>query len=292
MKQNFSQPNGSTVRWLGSMMLPSVRLVAALVAAGAVAVAGHQAVSLGYDWGYYLVEKLFGKSQDAVQGLEAIYSLAFCIAPLFFGCAFGCLREAWSGSVRWNIAAVVSNIVCLFLMLGPPQALDESNLEEFVWLAFAVPSVLGGLWIGRRIYSTLRTRVKIHPVLAGTSVGLMILAIAGGWSTEAGHPWDLEMLIYGGIVTLVGASAAVCARARDKTAGVILAMIAVLPILLANLLNVSANIICLGLNAFGWGPDLGWRALLSATLISTVALASCVLGGSLGFWFRKRFVPM
>jgi len=275
-----NQPNAQLNAQLKT--LPSMGLVAAISVAAVLAFTGTMAVHLGYDWGYKLVDSLFGQPDGANQGICADFSLMFLIMPLFFGLAFGWTKKAWGGTQRWLS-------VGSFVMLGTLIGLDiwgnmfeDSLFAATLWIGAGLLFNAFGIWFGERTYSALRLRIRILPLVACAVFASVSMAAAVFVLADSAN-FLLELALYAGLIALAGGWAARFGKAHTRSAAVLIAATATLPIAIANLLNISANIICLILDSLGIGPSLGWHALLSAAFITLAAVGASTIGGLIGF---------
>jgi hypothetical protein len=265
------------------------QLVCSLLISGLVAIAGGFSVQIGFDWGYKLVEKFFGQPTGSAQGVVSSESLMFIVMPLFFGFAFGCCNRAWLSVRRWSISSVVMALTAVGLLscLGATSllAIEASAVLPFTALALVFGIV--GLGCGYQYLEILRRRIRLRAVLAcgAASVGLLALV----WSLCASDPnLIVEMTLYALILAAAGAWTATFTRARSQSGAILLAAVATFPILLANLLNILLNVVCLVLDSFCIGPNIGWQALLSAVFINVLALAAVYAGASIGFGMRQK----
>lgn len=250
---------------------------------GIIALCGSFAVHMGYDWGYRLVEQFFGQPTGANQGIWASQSLTFFIMPLFFGIAFSC-QYAWSGARKWTRTSLIcafGGVLGLAYLAGSLN-FDIGPVEAIVWSLAAVLFGFAGLITGYKTCVALRTRVRMRALLSCGTAAITLLAL-GHLLGSTEIPFGIEMLLYALIIGASGAWSARFAHARTREAAVLLALVGTMPIMLANLLNLCGNLLCLTLDAVHMGPHLGWQALLSAVAINVLAVSAAAFGGLQGF---------
>ena len=136
-----------------------------------------------------------------------------------------------------------------------------------------------GLRLGAWVFSNLKSRVRVVRMFLLSLVALLPFAI---FSFYCQMSVAAEIACYF-LSILSGSCIAACvAKSKDKTVGVIAALFAMLPIVLANFLNLSSN-------AFSWFLDSAvWRALVSAVALNIVALAAICVGGTIAIYLRQR----
>src|SRR5271165_3654409 len=83
------------------------RLPAAVIMSGGGAYFILLAAHLGFDWGYKLVDSLFGQTAKADQAITASLALAFIVMPIGFGLLLGFFKSAWSGKRLWYATNIV-----------------------------------------------------------------------------------------------------------------------------------------------------------------------------------------
>lgn len=266
----------------------SIKLIVALAVSAVFAFVANCAIQVGYDWGYHLVERFAGQVYESNQGWGAIYSSLFFAMPMFFGFAFGCFQRAWNvtrrvrtASFTLALAAILSWCGCL--MLGSD---DFSVVAKLCW---TLPSILFGafgLWLGFHYYRELRRRVHLRTLLI---FGIGCLMIVGSPKLfQADVPYIAELFLCTTALFATGAGVSYFARPRHRSGAVLMSFASMFPILIANILNIVGNLLCLSLDCFGVGPHLGWRALASALFINILTFGAATYGGLFGFKLLQK----
>jgi hypothetical protein len=277
--------SGSVSNAVAASLASIFRLTSALLLSGAFAYFACASAQLGFDWGYKLVERIFGQAAEENQSVTSFYALVFAVMPLVFGLVFGFFKSTWSGTRRWYAAYIIVAL-CYCINVCLPDNLEHlfSSSRE---LLPAIPSfVFGliGLSTGVCIYSALRRRMRLLPiVLSGFAALVPAFYVLQSPITLVG-----EIAVYSLPLIIGSACAAYFARARDRVGAMLMAMVALLPIILVNFGNVACNLISLCLDNFQLGADLSWRALMSACLISMLTFVCAGIGGLIGFRLRER----
>jgi hypothetical protein len=263
---------------------PFIRFAGALLSSAALAVPGAQSVQLGYDWGYKLVEALFRQPEANAQGSWAIFSLPMIITPLFFGMTFGYFKQLLSGSWRWSVAAPLAALIWVLALAHGDYSFFS---DELPWLFISLLCYLAGATLSEAISRQLHPRLKLGRVVVTGVFCLALVSGAGYYAQDASLNWTSELALYAGLLFAAGVLAALLARVRNRTAALAIALLACAPFVLANLANMFTTSISLALDQFEWGLHLGWRALLSATIITSTGFLSCALGGLCGLRLRQ-----
>lgn len=262
--------------------VPPHKLLMAILLSALSAWCGAMAVHVGYDWGYQLIAKLVGQAAEASQGVMAFTSLICSIIPMLFGLFLGYFKAAAGARKFWTVAG--TSVVVLFLALivysgNPPDFLIHP-VRTSVQTVLGLGAFFAGLLGGQNVYGSLRERMN-RPirVLLPAMVVYLPLAVA---SLLLNLDFRLELALYS-ILTMLGAFLSVRLSGAKRWGSTLsIALVSTLPIVLANLLNLFGNLLSLSLDTVGIGAGLGWRALLSAVFISTVALSSALAGGLIG----------
>lgn len=277
---------GTKVSASPARALPLLRLAAAVMLSLLVSSVGPQAVNLGYDWGYKLVEQFFGQPASN-QGIGALLALPFIIAPLFFGLTLGCLKQLCSGSQSWTVAGIVA--VFCFLLRGELSASSLSTVNLQI-ICFSLLFYLAGFALSGAVSKRMHTRLRLDRVVVTSLCSLVLTSVAPYLiqTTQTNLNWLTELAIYFCLLAMGAAQAARSARARSRTGAVLIAMLASSPFMLANLLNMFATSISFVMDHFGMGLNLGWRAILSASLISVASAFASTAGGLGGFLLRSE----
>jgi hypothetical protein len=281
----MGMPTRSTALLMASLVA-TLRLSAALLLSAAFAYVAYMAVQLGFDWGYKLVERMFGQTAQADQAVTASYALVIAVIPCVFGLVFSFFKSALSGTRRWHAAYIIatlsySTVVCL------PNNVHHlfSSLEELLPVIFGLMAGLIGSSTGAWIYGALRKRMRLVPVVLSGLAALLPMVL---YVLLSPMTLVVGLAIYSISIIMGSACAAYFASPRDRVGAILMAMVALLPIILVNFGNVTCNLISLGLDNLHVGFELGWRALLSACLISLWTFVCAGIGGSFGYKFRTN----
>jgi hypothetical protein len=244
-------------------------------------------VDLGFDWGYRLVQHWFGQpgAQASNQGMFAIFALAHIIFPLNLGLSFACAKRYFGGSKKWLPGLIGTMMVSDFIWFG---FVDPGFKPMcFCWLACNLSIGLLAFEFGSsvidRFYTHWNVRQggfinvrRVFPLCAIYLVPSLLVALA----SMCGISLDLrlvpEMLMYGLPLFLIGLRAyRPCGSVALCACGSALVLA---PVAVACLTNLFGTTFALALDAMGCGPDLGWRASMSALYISTYTASATALG--------------
>jgi hypothetical protein len=259
-----------------------LKLVMALLLSAAAAWLGAVTVHVGYDWGYHLIASLYGQAAEANQGVMAFTSLLCSIIPMLFGLFLGYFKAAAGAKRGWILAgaAVVLLFLTLVVFSGSPPDFLIHPLRTAGQTVCGLGAYLGGLIGGQSVYRSLSERMR-RPIVALLPAMAAFLPMAVACSLVA-VDFRLELAAYS-FLSLAAAAVSVRLSGAKRWSSVLsIALISILPLVLANMLNLFGNLLSLALDTVAMGAGLGWRALLSAVLISTVALGSALLGGIVG----------
>jgi hypothetical protein len=236
-------------------------------------------VSAGYDWGYALVESIWGQPNGASQGILAATSLASVILPGVFGAAFAacctlmdleCKVWVWTPVVLITTVITATFATMTFNCFGMGfDCLMQFALES----AFAIVSTITGLRAGSFLYSELKKRIRAPQMLLCSVCAFIPLSVV--FVLRDHLPLSVEIPAYFFSITVGATVAAYASKAREREGAIVAAGIGMLPIAIANLLNLSANIL------FGLAGYLEWRALVSAVALNAVATLAICLGASI-----------
>jgi hypothetical protein len=154
--------------------------------------------------------------------------------------------------------------------------------EVLIGSAISVVSLNVGLRLGAWVYSSLKSRVRAARMFLWSLAALIPFAVCSVCCQMSG---STESLGYFFSILSGSCIAAYVAKSKDRTAGVIAALFAMLPIVLANFLNLVST-------AFFWFLDsVDWQALASAAALNIVAVAAICAGGTIAFYLRKKEEP-
>ncbi len=256
------------------------KLTAAVAVSAGAAWCATCLVSIGFDWGYELVQKYAGQP-DSPQGVVAAMALWFIVMPVAFSLAFTFLKDSWHGSWLWNlIPAVLITSFSIYDMVTL-EATSQDLFQFTPWATAALLCSTLALLLGRKLYSWLAARTKVAAVLLP---GFLVSVPAGVflWVHDNNFAWTLELSLYACALLLAGGIAAFAGRSRRLAQGAAFALATCMPLLLPALINLTANVLSLWLDTMGAGGQLGWRALLSAGLIALVSITATIIGGLTG----------
>ncbi len=232
-------------------------------------------VRAGYDWGYKLVALLFQQTSALNQGIIANFSIAHVVFPVCVGILFaGRVRATHAFKLKW---------ILLLSIAG--AAVWDSLVDDDLFLRAAevlLAAVCGLVAYALTRWNRSRNRISNLnlpelwnvPILGTLFISSAICAVS---SSDRLLP--VEICSYAGCILLI--SYLCRSRERSLWADLESALLVLSPIFVCNALNLVGNILSLGLDGFGAGADLGWRALLSALTINLVAFAALVLGTKL-----------
>jgi hypothetical protein len=243
-------------------------------------------VQSGYDCGYALVEKIWGQAEEIEQGLWAFMSLGVVVLPGAFGLAYGaCCAHVGGTSKAWTrtpyilVTTIFAGLTMLICSGSQP---DGSGCLWGILFesALSVICISMGVRLGRWAYSNLKTRVQAAKMFLWSLAGLLPFAIMN--LVHGYMPLPGEIAGYFLSISAGSCIAAYLAKSKDRTAGIIAAIFAMLPIILANFLNLSSNILSCTLDS------LEWRALASAVILNIVSLSAIGAGGAIAVVIRKK----
>ena len=283
---------GNSVSAPPARALPLLKIAAAVFLSLFVAHTGTLAVNLGFDWGYKLVEQIFGQPDASNQGIGALLALPIVITPILCGLTFGCVKQLCFGSRSWSVAGSAAALCfLLFGVAGPsfgvldllgPQRNIVLTVNCFILLFYYVGYVLS-----REVSKQLQLRLRLDKIAV---ISLCSLALISGAAhlTQTNLNWMTELTIYICLLATGAAQAARYTDARNRVGAVMIAILASSPLMLANLFNVLGTCISFFMDHYEMGLHLGWRAILSACLISIATIIASVVGGVVGFWLKPE----
>jgi hypothetical protein len=244
-------------------------------------------VSLGFDWGYRLIQLTYGQpgGQASNQGIFAIFALAHIIFPLNLGLSFACAKRYFGEKRTWlpGLLATMAMANLLWFGLIDPGFKPMCFFWFFCNLHVGLLSFALGSSVIDRFYTHWNVRQggfinirKVFPLCAIYLVPSLVVAVASMFGVSPELRLLPETLMYASPLFLIGlfayrpsGSLTLCAHA----AALVLA-----PVVVACLANVFGTIFCLGLDALRIGPDLGWRATMSGFYIALFTAGATLLG--------------
>ncbi len=226
----------------------------------------------GYDWGYKLIDVMFGQARAFNQGIMANFSLAHAVFPI-------CLGILVAGRVRGKHSTKL-----LWIILGSTvgAALWDSLLANDMFyrageIALAAFSGVVAYFMTRWNRARLRVSNLNLPDLWNLPIlGVLVASSVCMIFTSTERLFSIELLVYAlaiGSVSYLSRSSLRSKRPEFENALLVLS-----PIFVCNALNLLLNLLSIVFDPVGMGADLGWRALLSAVLINCVAYLSLYIG--------------
>jgi hypothetical protein len=247
-----------------------------------------QFVWLGFDWGYRAIEKLYGQPEQQAmsQGLLAILVLGHVVFPLNMGLSFACFRRYFNKRRPWALTMFACTTLALWF--GYKETISPDVAPEF-WGWTGLATVVAGVSytlgyrVLRRFYKYWNVRlggfINMRRALPDCAIYLlpsMILGLFVFCQVDTELPLWLETLAYGLPLFVIGF------RAVRTSRSLILALLAsgmiLSPVIVIDVLNLFGTTLGTVLDALGFGPQLGWRAALSATMIAGLTVGATALG--------------
>ncbi len=265
---------------IAAALVPSALIV---LCCAFISVAGFLSVHLGFDWGYYLVERCFGQTHGSSQGIMANIILFDIIAPLFFGLTFASFEAVRKKSWLVSIPVLVGLLFAENLIVNGTFHL----LELMIYVGTASAFYFGGFFFSSTVLKCLKKRMRTAPILLTCASCLSIMGIISHF-TAGSIGWFREMLLYSAVLFATGIFSVSIAKVKNKTAALLIPSITIAPLALANIINVIGTATSLFLDQFKMGFTLGWESLLSACIISTVTFASTSAGGLIALNMREK----
>jgi len=226
----------------------------------------------GYDWGYKIVDFMFGQQRALNQGIIANFSIAHIVFPVCFGILIaGRVRGEHATKLKWILAVSIIGAAVW------DSLVDDDLFFRAAEIAVAAASGVVAYLLTRWNRARLRVSNLNLPELWNWQVlGTLIVSstIVAFTSTERWFP--VELIAYAGSIGLISYLSR--SSVRSKRPDFESALLVLSPIFVCNSLNVILNLISMALDPAKLGADLGWRALLSALLINCVAYAALYLG--------------
>jgi hypothetical protein len=262
-----------------------VKTIGSVLLSGVVGFGGALLVNTGYDWGYLFATKL-APGEACNQGYMALVSLPYLIFPLIAFWSLGYLTRAQH--VWLPLLTAGAGMAAIY----HSAPIDGTGLANLVWPLVAAVTALCSCFTSRNLFQFLQGRMN-------ASVIYRPAAIVAGLASLVSIPffifdWDLhpsavgELGFYAVCLGLLGYVTARAAKAKGTTGGAFAGVLAALPILMANALNIGGNILSLGLDQLHIGANLGPSALLSAAFIGVCGLIACIAGGGMGAIIDQR----
>jgi len=253
-------------------------------------------VRIGYDWGYDAIEAAFGQEHAADQGMIASFSLPSIIFPLLFGIYLAFAKRHFGGERRWLglLFAVIAGEAIFFNVQFPDG--HHPLVACATFLAVAEVAGICAFTLGHKLSRATAVfwRWNGGPIPKRLLVANLIYVLPAGLYGVLGLsdavslylPYAVEVSAYAGLLGLVGMW---CGWSmRSPRVSMTRAYLVVSPILVANALNVLANMASLFLDRMGIGADLGWRALASALLIALVSATAPFWGLTIAWYLRRK----
>jgi hypothetical protein len=230
---------------------------------------------LGYDWGYTLVKNVVGQISDG-QGEGAMFLYLAVIPTVTAGLLAGYMQGLFGGNKRWRVAALTALAgIGIFLMDSTPSLNEIAEASTYL-ACMASVSFLLSIPVARLAHEIkLRTRaVRLQSVL--------LLAVLPWWLLvgSAETMWE-QGALYTALVFAASLLAPLASRSRTREAVFSSVFFATMPVTLFNLTNIGFTLFSMVASQFGFF-DIGWRATLSACLITLVTIAASAAGGACG----------
>jgi hypothetical protein len=230
---------------------------------------------LGYDWGYTLVKNLIGQVSDG-QGEGAMFLYLAVIPAVTAGLLAGYMQGLFGGNKRWRLAALTALAGSGFFLWDSTLSLKELAEAGTYLACLASVSLLLSIPVARLAQEIkLRTR-------AARLQSVLLLAVIPWWLLvgSAATMWE-QGALYAALVFAASLLAPLASRSRTREAIFSSVFFATLPITLFNLTNIGFTLFSMVAVNFGFF-DIGWRATLSATLITLVTIVASAAGGACG----------
>lgn len=271
---------------------------AALLSAFVLSLAFCTFTQLGFDWGYFAVQAMFGQlpGESSNQGMTAIWAAPTIVFPLMFGMMLAFCRATIPGAYPWRsaLALIVACETAVFM-----SDFDTGRLSHIANLGKTIPFVAFSLLWGfvcfegarHKLQSLLRKDadiIRIDDLRRAASSSLVYLVpslvyglLAACNFSGSGQSVALEIAVFGGLIFASCASAVPRVR-HEFAVACALSYIPVMPVIMMGLANVGLNVFSLTLDVFHVGANLGWRALLSASLITGISMIAALAGSITG----------
>jgi hypothetical protein len=263
-----------------------LKSIGAVLLSAAVGFGGAMLVDLGYDWGYiYANMVLHGQAFN--QGNLALMTLPYLLFPLFGFWSLGYLTRNEKRALLPFLVGILGSALMYWYV--PVEGTPVANV---VWPSVALITASASFICSRRLFRFLQSRMNASVIYMPAAVALLCTAVCTLpvklFDFELPKGPGLEMGLYSLLLAAVACFAARGAHPRGTIGGAFAGVLAVLPIMVANAINVGGNLLSLGLDQLHFGADLGPSALLSATFIAVSAIVACVAGGAAGAILASR----
>ena len=247
-------------------------------------------VQMGYDLGYRLIELIFGQTSGSQQGMMALQTLIYAVAPVTFGLSFGAFKSRLQGSRKaWSFLGFLAP--CLFAVVMSCLSHDQGNSDDIwiqcLWIGVATSLDVLSISFAEKFVNYLGSRMRITSLLLTGTVALAPLVLMSHFIQLA--PFRSQELILAAEIALYLAClfipafyGAACTKVNDKIGALFAGSLVVLPLILCNFLNVGGNLLSLALDTVGAGAHLSWHALASALALSTLSFVA-LIGASLAW---------
>jgi hypothetical protein len=249
--------------------ISTVRMVVAL---SIMTVSSVLLVRGGYDWGYKIVEVMFGQQRAFNQGMLANFSVAHVVFPV-------CLGILIAGRVRGNHSTKLFWIL-IVSMVGAAAWDGLLNSDLFLRAGEVVLAAVSGVaayFVTRWNRARLRVSNLNLPDLWNLKIlGTLIISSAIVTAAATERLFPIELFAYAGAIGTISYLSR--SSMRYKRPEFENALLVLSPIFVCNALNVALNLLSLAFEPLGLGADLGWRALLSAVLINCVSCLALYVG--------------
>lgn len=264
----------------------SVKLVVSIALSFLVSWATTLVVAAEYHYGYEVVQRLLGKTDDSVQWIFAIGLLLLC-GLLGFALTFGFLKSHFRGSSHWNFVAIPVFFVCTLINdSGLRLSLDDLIVVSIAALLL-LPVVLCGASFGSKFWSALSRRVDPMRILGPGIVAILCIGLLSGLTTS----WYFEIAKDAVGILAASLASAALVRREELSSKIVAATLSCLPFLLFDLINVALNVVLICACAIFGLPGL-WdeanRALLSSLSILFVCISGIASGVVLSHSWHAR----
>lgn len=238
----------------------------------------------GFDCGYRVVQLLAGQP-DSPQAMVAGQGLAYLALPATFALVLGFLKVRTGGHESWLLAilAMVAGIAGLEFAID----MQPANIISLApWVALATVLSLAAWLLGKTVASELSAHSDSLCIVA-PALAMFLPAGIFFWAGEVQPGLPLELAFYFVLVTGSATVAAFIGRGKHFFDCLTVAALALSPLLLCLMFNVGACLVSLYLDIFDHGLGIGWRALLSASLLSFYTATAICLGAGKADWLNR-----
>ncbi|HEY9785902.1 MAG TPA: hypothetical protein V6D17_10905 [Candidatus Obscuribacterales bacterium] len=264
-----------------------LKLAACSVLAGIFAIGACHFVDVSFDMGYRIVERLFGQAHESNQGWTAIYAQYLVFLPACAAWFMGCCRTFHGRTRKWAVALAIIIagwivFVCQNVSSGGSASAAYISMAPLISL-----SAILGFRSALRFCQAIRGRVLPSRLLLPGIVTLCLGSLYLVLPPES-LPYNVSWALHALLLACCAFAVTRIMRIRDTVTGLIAGVFTTMPLLMVNALNVFGNLLSLGLDNFGFGLDLGWRALLSASIIATIYLLSLACGAAIAVLLDRK----